>query len=131
MKLLLDTHALLWFIEGNSLLSNTAKQLIEELDNEIFVSSVSLFEIAIKEKIGKIKLHKPLNEIFKDIEFADIKILSINNLYLLQYQIISFPDDHRDPFDRLIIATAIAESAGIISTDQKFIHYSDIVNVIW
>lgn len=54
MKLLLDTHALLWFIEGNSLLSNTAKQLIEELDNEIFVSSVSLFEIALKRKSGKL-----------------------------------------------------------------------------
>jgi PIN domain nuclease of toxin-antitoxin system len=131
MKIVLDTHTLLWFIEGSSKLSSTARLIIEDFNNEIFVSSISLFEIAIKLKLGKIMLQKPLKEIFHDIRSADIKVIAISDLHLLAYQNIPFYTEHRDPFDRLIIATAIAEHADIISMDQKFIYYKDLVEVIW
>jgi PIN domain nuclease of toxin-antitoxin system len=131
MKIVLDTHTLLWFIEGSSKLSIKARLKIEDLRNEIFVSSISLFEIAIKLKLGKLVLHKPLSEIFQDIKSAEIKVINISDLHLLEYQSIPFYTEHRDPFDRLIIATAIVERADIISMDQKFIYYKDLVKVIW
>lgn len=119
MKIVLDTHTLLWFIEGSSKLSIKARIIIEDFNNKIFVSSVSLFEISIKLKLGKLILQKPLKEIFHDITSADIEVIAISNSHLLEYQNIPFYTEHRDPFDRLIIATAIVERADIISMDQN------------
>ncbi|MCF2445409.1 type II toxin-antitoxin system VapC family toxin [Dyadobacter sp. CY345] len=131
MKLLLDTHAVLWFIDGDLQLSANARELIENPVNQIYVSAISFFEISTKLKLGKLSLQKPLNLIFQDIADAYIKVLPISNSHLLEYQNVPLISDHRDPFDRLIIATAVAENAGIISIDQKFQNYRSLVNVIW
>ncbi len=66
MKYLLDTHTLLWFLAGETQLSGKARQLIEDLNNEIFVSIVSLWEIAIKVSLGKLTLIKPFEDVFPE-----------------------------------------------------------------
>lgn len=112
-------------------MSPKAREIIENPRNEIVVSSASLFEIAIKLKIGKLTLRKSLSGFLKDVEKAWIRTIPISNYHLLTYQ--SLPDfpDHRDPFDRLIIATSIKEGAALISKDPKFKSYRDFVSIIW
>lgn len=131
MKFLLDTHTLLWFIEGDTQMSLKAREIIENPENEILVSATSLFEIAIKLKIGKLTLLNSLHNFIDDVEKAWIVPIPISNAHLIAYQ--SLPDfpDHRDPFDRLIIATSIVEGATIISKDPKFENYHDFVKVTW
>lgn len=131
MRLLLDTHALLWFIEGDLNLSQKVKGLIENTENEVYVSMASLFEISIKLKLDKLFLKKPLEDTFQDILDAYIVILPMRNSHLIQYQNIPVHPEHRDPFDRLIIATAIAEKAEIISKDSKFQNYKELITVVW
>ncbi|GLU55312.1 type II toxin-antitoxin system VapC family toxin [Dyadobacter frigoris] len=131
MKLLPDTHAVLWFIEGDLKLSAKARELIENPRNEIYVSVTSFFEISIKLKLGKLSLQKSLNLIFQDITDAYIQVLPISNAHLLEYQNVPLINDHRDPYDRMLVATAVAENAGMISIDQKFENYLALVNVIW
>lgn len=130
-RLLLDTHALLWFIEGDKQLSKTARIKIEDPKNEVYVSMTSFFEITIKLKLGKLILKKPLEEIYKDTLSVDIKVLPISEFHIFQYQNIPIFDDHKDPFDKLIVATAITEDLEIITVDEKFILYNDLIKVIW
>lgn len=112
-------------------MSVNSRQLIEDIDNKAMVSAASLFKIAIKVKVGKMILVKPLNEIYRDIQLAAIEIIPILFSHLDEYQSIPLFDDHRDPFDRLIIASAIVEKADLISIDPKFQYYNDLVNTIW
>lgn len=127
MKVLLDTHALIWFIEGDSKLSLTAKSEIENLNNERFVSTVSLWEIVIKSSRDKLELKKSFKELNQSIVDNDIQIITVqishlNTLLILQHH-------HSDPFDRLLISQAISEDLTIISTDKHFKNYP--VKVIW
>lgn len=131
-RILLDTHALVWFIEGNSdKLSNTARILIEDPTNEIFVSMTSFFEMTIKLKLGKLFLKKPLEGIYQDTVSESIQVLPILAQHIFEYQNIPIVEDHKDPFDKLIIATAMAEDLEIITADAKFIYYKDLINTIW
>lgn len=131
MKALLDTHAMVWFIAGDSQISVKAKQIIEDKENQILVSAISLFEISIKLKLSKIALNKPLAEIFQDAISAGIEILPIQNKHLLEYQNLTMNAEHRDPFDRLIISRAISEKAAIISADKQFNLYKSQVEILW
>lgn len=128
MKLLLDTHTLLWFISGNSNLSPASRKLIEGTENEKFVSAASIWETAIKVSIGKMSLIAPFDDIFP-------RQLEINGFDLLPVKIehssivATLPFHHRDPFDRIIAAQAIAESMFIVSLDEIFDHYG--INRKW
>ena len=128
MKLLLDTHTLLWFIAGSQHLSQTARALIEDAANEKFVSIASLWETAIKISIGKMTLATPFEVLFPHQ-------LAINGFELLPIEIkhtsaiISLPFHHRDPFDRILIAQAIEENMSLVSIDTAFDVYS--VTRIW
>jgi PIN domain nuclease of toxin-antitoxin system len=95
------------------------------------VSAASLFEITIKGKVGKMDLMASLNAVYQDIEASFIGILPITTSHLLEYQNIPLFADHRDPFDRVIVATAIVEKAKIITVDPKFQYYSDLVDMVW
>lgn len=123
MKLLLDTHTLLWFIAGDLRLSQTARDLIEDAANEKFVSIASLWEIAIKISIGKMSLAAPFDALFPHQ-------LTINGFTLLPIEIkhasitTTLPFHHRDPFDRILIAQAIAENMNLVSIDVFFDDYS-------
>ena len=131
MKILLDTHALLWFIEGDSQLSQNAKKLIEDPKNEVYVSHISFFEISIKLKIGKLQLLKSLRGIYDDALNAGIELLDLEFEHIENYQSVPLIADHRDPFDRVLIATALHENLSIITIDEKFENYKHIINVIW
>jgi PIN domain nuclease of toxin-antitoxin system len=131
MRYLLDTHTLLWFIGRGASLSGKARELIEDPQNEILVSTISLFEITIKLKTGKLSLDKPLDEFYQAIQDTLIEEIPVTKPHLLAYQTIPLIADHRDPFDRLIVATALVEQADIISLDTKFQYYTTLVKTVW
>ncbi|MGK7881027.1 MAG: type II toxin-antitoxin system VapC family toxin [Crocosphaera sp.] len=122
MKLLLDTHIFLWFIDGSSKLSQNARTLIENQTNERFLSIASLWEIAIKVSIGKLKLQLSVSDLVTEQVYDnDIKLLAITPQHLDILKQLDF--HHKDPFDRLIIAQAIADNLTILSVDSIFDNY--------
>jgi PIN domain nuclease of toxin-antitoxin system len=128
MKLLLDTHTLLWFITGDSKLSLTARLVIEEKENDKFVSIVSLWEIAIKYSLGRLVLSDNFEALFPyQLIVNGFEQLAIENKHF--YEFIKIPQHHSDPFDRLLIAQTTSEKMSIISIDSAFDSYS--VNRIW
>jgi PIN domain nuclease of toxin-antitoxin system len=130
MQILLDTHILLWFLEDSPRLKNHCKDLIEDENNEIFIGTVSFFEIAIKVSLGKLALPSRMESlVLKTIE-KDIQIIDINRYHTLEYLNIPLIEDHKDPFDRLIIALAHHEDLTVISADGNFKHYTSIINLI-
>ncbi len=131
MDYLLDTHALLWVTEEDKRLSNKVRKIVEDTDNRLIISMASLFEIAIKVKIGKLDLMRPLGTVYQGILTSSIDVFPIEPSHLLEYQNIPLYADHRDPFDRLIIATAVVEKAKIITVDPKFQYYQDSVDLVW
>ena len=122
MKLLLDTHAFLWFIMGSANLSDKGRALIEDPSNENLLSVASLWEMAIKVSLGKLTLFAP---------FADLipSQLNLNGIGLLNIGIdhvsllATLPFHHRDPFDRLLIAQALTEKIPVVSIDAAFDAY--------
>jgi len=129
---LLDTHALIWFQEDNPKLPLPIIDLIQNTGNTILFSQVSLFEITIKRKIGKLPaLFATIEEIYQQAISDGFIFLNIQNQHIYNYNEIILLEDHRDPFDRLLIATANVEDSTIISSDEKFRLYSDTVKVIW
>lgn len=131
MQILLDTHALIWFIEGDNSLSYVASTFIEDPDNKISVSITSFYEMAIKLKIGKLDLGTTLEDFHEKTISQKIKVLSITENHIFEYLNVPFIEEHKDPFDRLIIATALYEKLDIITIDEKFKHYESLVNLIW
>jgi PIN domain nuclease of toxin-antitoxin system len=129
---LLDTHALIWFQEDNSKMPTSIMDLIQNPDNTILFSQVSLFEITIKQKIGKLPaFYATIEEIYQQCIKDGFTFLNIQNQHIYNYNNITLLVDHRDPFDRLLIATASAEDLAIISSDEKLKLYPDVVKVIW
>ena len=107
MKLWLDTHAFLWFIDDSPMLSTRGKSLLEA-DNEILLSVGSLWEIAVKLQLGKLTLAMPTDTLMTHhVTANNIEILSISIPHLIQ--VSTLPLHHRDRFDRLIISQAIVE----------------------
>ncbi len=121
MKYLIDTHTLIWFVENDSKLPPATSSIISNLQNSIFVSMASLWEISIKTSIGKLKLNQPVQSIFNCLPLQSIEVLPINQDHILEILSLSF--HHRDPFDRLIIAQASIENMPIISCDTIFDSY--------
>ena len=123
MKLLLDTHTFLWFVNDNPKLSNRLKDLIEDENNVSYLSVASLWEMSIKFNLGKLTLNPNYEEFVKrEITTSTIKLLNIK----LEHSRVNstLPFHHRDPFDRLIIAQSIVEEIPIVSVDSAFDKYS-------
>lgn len=131
MRYLLDTQAVIWFIENNPRLSYTAKSFIEDPDNIILVSQFSFVEIAIKEALRKLSLKNGLESLIKETEKQDIQVLNLNQNHILAYKNIPLHENHRDPFDRMILATAFSEKLPIITSDEKFSWYAPLIDVVW
>lgn len=128
MKLLLDTHTFLWFIQGNFNLSDAARDLIENPENERFLSVASLWEMAIKVSIGKLALEMTLTELVSSQIYDNaIKLLGIQPEHL--DELSKLPFHHKDPFDRLIIAQSLAEKIPIVTKDSAFGGYS--ITILW
>ena len=122
MQFLIDTHILIWFLEGNKLLAKPRRQIIANPQNDVFVSIASLWEMAIKISLGKLTLAEPLADVLKQITVENIEILSIIPEHTLQ--VSALPFHHRDPFDRIIIAQAQVENLPILTGDTEFSNYA-------
>ena len=119
MRLLLDTHTMYWYIEGDPQLSNTARTLIQDASNEIFISPVSYWEIAIKISIGKWQLNRPYEDfIGLGLNQYGFQVLAILPTHTAR--VIGLPFHHTDPFDRMLVAQARVENIPIVSADEQF-----------
>jgi PIN domain nuclease of toxin-antitoxin system len=128
VKYLLDTHALLWITTNDSRLSSKAKEIYLNAENYIFFSIASIWELAIKSGMGKIKFEKDLEEFVEiHIKGNNIEILKIELPHV--FRIENLPFHHRDPFDRLIIAQAIEDNISILGNDILFDKYN--IQRIW
>jgi PIN domain nuclease of toxin-antitoxin system len=128
MTLLLDTSALLWVLTNDRRLSPRARAAIEDPDNLRRLSPISLMEIALKVRIQKLPLPAPFAVMFP-------ALLNLNHVELLAIEshhiepLTSLPLHHKDPFDRLIAATALVESLTLVSADPAFDSYG--VRRLW
>ena len=119
MRMLIDTHTFLWFVTNDSKLSDYALNLIENDTNEVLLSTLNLWEIAIKFSIGKLILHQPFQEfIDEELQTNNIQLLSLEISHIKK--VADLPLHHRDPFDRMLIAQSVIEGLPIISADSVF-----------
>ena len=128
MRVLVDTHTFLWALLQDHRLSATAKQVLTSREHELYFSLVSLWEIAIKMKIGKLNTVGSSVTYLRDemVEY-NMELLPIRYEHILQLE--RLPLHHSEPFDRLLIAQAVAESLPILTHDEKFPLYP--VKLIW
>lgn len=126
MKYILDTHTLIWFLQGNEALSQVARRIIEETESQKYVSVGSIWEIAIKVSLEKLVLAKSLEDFLFDLSQTKITILPIKFSHTLRLSKLEF--FHRDPFDRLIIAQSIEENMEILTQDTKFPAYNIVTH---
>lgn len=128
MNLLLDTHTLIWYLEGSDELSQTSRSLIENSANINFVSIASFWEIAVKLSIsGKLELSVPFEKLSELVWQNNISILPIQISHTVAVR--SLPFHHKDPFDRIIIAQAIVDDMLIVSRDGHFTSYP--IRIAW
>jgi PIN domain nuclease of toxin-antitoxin system len=122
MRLLLDTHTLLWFLADDPKLSANAKSAIEDPANERWLSPISLLEIALKNRLGKLQLPEPFGKLFPArLNAEDIHLLPVEPQHI--EPLTTLPFHHRDPFDRLIAATALVDRLRLVSVDTAFDAY--------
>jgi len=116
MKLLLDVHTLLWFLEDNPRLSAPAKSAIVDPVNERWLSPISLVEIALKVRLGKLALSAPFGVLFPaQLALNRIRLHPLEPRHI--EPLTTLPFHHKDPFDRLIAATALVEKLAVVSAD--------------
>lgn len=122
MNVLLDTHALLWFLEDAPALSNRARELIEDEENVCLVSMATGWELAIKVTLGKLQTPIPLRYLFtEELERLHFTVLPIEARHL--HRLLALPIHHRDPFDRMLIAQALNENLTVVGNDEAFDAY--------
>ena len=121
MAFILDTHAFLWFVAGDKQLPESIKSKIIDINESCFLSVASLWEITIKNQIGKLTLGLSLEELFEYADRNRIEIIQISYEHLLTLS--KLPIHHNDPFDRIIISQAIAENLTLVSKDKGFKKY--------
>ena len=121
MKILIDTHILIWSISEKEKLSEQQRYLLSSDENEIFVCSASFWEISIKSSLGKFGALKPLQDLFAEVKKSKIQVLEMEERDFLV--LASLPFFHKDPFDRAIISMATSRNMTVISGDQYFEFY--------
>lgn len=128
MRLLLDTHAMYWYIEGDPQLSATARTLIQDASNEVLISPASYWEIAIKISVGKWQLNRTYED-FIDLAVNRYGFQILPILPTHTAAVIGLPFHHKDPFDRLLIAQGMIEGISIVSADPVLDLYP--INRLW
>ena len=123
MNYIIDTHILLWYMEGDPRISTETQETIEDASNTIWISNASLWEMAVKVSIGKLELNGSLKAIKNYLNDKGFHLLEFDtdDLDMLQ----TLPFHHQDPFDRLIVAQTKAKSLEIISNDWQVNKYFD------
>ena len=118
MRLLLDTHTLLWVFDGSARLSPAAAQAVADGRNEIYVSAVTAWEIAIKSSLGKLRVRGDYERGLEEYRFRELQISTRHAL-----AVRDLPPHHRDPFDRLLVAQAKLEGLTMVTRDERFGEY--------
>jgi len=127
MGYLLDTHVIVWYFEESPRLSADIIKIIDNQEIDVYISSVSLWEIAIKLSSGKMTLKFPFDIFISLLEDGNFKVLQIKNEYL--YRLMNLPPVHKDPFDRMIVSTALANNLTIMTLDKNIQRYD--VSCMW
>jgi len=128
MKVLLDTHAFLWSITGDDRLSKTAEEIFLDPDNNLFFSAASFWEICIKMSLGKLSLKRGwFKTIQEEMRINAVQWLPVEMQHCVELTKLSF--HHRDPFDRMLIAQAMAEDLQLLSRDGRLSAYE--IELIW
>lgn len=127
MRVLLDTHAFLWFLAGDERLSRKALEAMSDENAELFVSAASVWEMAIKASLGRLHLPLPVADYVAEKIHDGFQVMPIDWVHAAAVQ--KLPFHHRDPFDRLIIAQAQIEKLPLVSGDSTFQKYG--IRLIW
>jgi PIN domain nuclease of toxin-antitoxin system len=127
MRYLIDTQILIWLFIDSSKIPKNIDRFLKDTTNEIIVSSISIWEIAIKISIKKLILPFELKNIIQEIINMNFNILDITSEHLIK--VADLPFHHKDPFDRLIISQAIIENLPVISSDKNFVYYE--IKTVW
>lgn len=123
MRILLDTHIFLWFISGDTQLSTDVRDAIRDLDNEVYLSSVSIWETVIKYQLGKLPLPEPPEAYLpKQRDLHQISSLALDESSVVQ--LAKLPPLHRDPFDRMLICQALHNGLTVATADAAVRAYS-------
>ena len=124
MRILLDTHVLLWWMQDSPSLATQAKDLIRDPENTVFVSAVSLWEIWLKQSLGKLELPVDFTEKLAAESFESLPLMASQTR-----QVALLPWCHRDPFDRMLVAQAQVENLVLLTADQALVAYGAAVTV--
>jgi PIN domain nuclease of toxin-antitoxin system len=119
MKILIDTHILLWWLADDPKLTPRSRAVISDPENRVLVSQVSLWETAIKQRVGKLQVGP--SDIFPRLPEFGLDLLPLDNAHLLALE--SLPVRHGDPFDHLLLAQALHEKAVLMSADRIMQQY--------
>jgi PIN domain nuclease of toxin-antitoxin system len=118
VRLLLDTHIVLWQLSGEKSLSDPVREAVSDADDLLF-SAVSFAEIGVKVAAGKLVVPAGLSKV---VETSGLRVLNLSAAHCLA--VAELPMHHRDPFDRLLIAQALTEGLGLVTADRRFAEYS-------
>ncbi len=118
MNLLLDTHTVLWWLSDDPALSETARAAIADPENTVFLSAVVVWEIRVKQSIGKLDLPDDFGEVLDEQRFAELAV-TVDHAHT----IAELPAAHRDPFDRMLVAQAMVEHMAIVTRDRSIADY--------
>jgi PIN domain nuclease of toxin-antitoxin system len=125
LRLLLDTHVLVWWLAGGTKLSARALELISDPANDVFVSAASVWEVAIKRALGKIRVEpEELVAAVAESNFRELPVTAKHAAHVAR-----LPDHHRDPFDRLLVAQSLTEQAHLLTVDRVLGIYGPAVIV--
>lgn len=128
MRVLLDTQAFLWLVEDNPALSKKAKKIFLDEENDFCLSLASIWEMAIKISLKKLKFREPFEKwIVHQLQENAIEQLPINFRHVVKVRTLAF--HHRDPFDRLLIAQSLEEDLPLLSSDKAFDQYD--IDRLW
>lgn len=127
MKLLLDTHAFIWFMTGDPRLSPRVKQEMENEDAEVYLSAASVWEIAIKSGLGRLALPVPVEDYLAEKREQGLREMSVGWNHAAA--VAKLPLHHRDPFDRLLVAQSLVEDIPLASSDPELAPYG--IKIVW
>ena len=128
MRVLVDTHVFLWWVEGDRALPAKARAVLADPENECLISLVSAWELAIKASLGKLKLALPVKRyVVENVAANSFRMLNIEIAHVGRVEMLA--KHHGDPFDRLLIAQALEENIAVVTTDPIYRKYG--VKRIW
>lgn len=132
MKILLDTQSFIWWSDDTDLLSNTARAICADNQNQLWLSYVSMWEMQIKVGLDKMKLSAPLDLLVeRQVRLNGLFLLPIEPTHLYSMNQIPLYPEHKDPFDRLLIAQVSFENLTLLTSDAKIRQYEYGISVIW